>query len=61
VFDALVSQRPYKRPWRTEDAFAEIERVAGSHFDPAIATAFVECRPGVTEVMKRFADAQTAA
>jgi putative two-component system response regulator len=61
VFDALVSDRPYKRPWRPEDAFAEIERVAGSHFDPAIARAFLECRPDVLAVMARFADESTTA
>ena len=59
VFDALVSERPYKRAWRHDDAFAEIERVAGSHFDPAIASAFLECRPNVLAVMARFADEST--
>jgi putative two-component system response regulator len=56
VFDALVSERPYKRAWRPDDAFAEIERVAGSHFDPVIASAFLECRPNVLAVMERFTD-----
>ena len=41
VYDALVSKRPYKEPWTPEDALAEIERSAGSHFDPAVAEAFV--------------------
>jgi CHASE2 domain-containing sensor protein len=41
VFDALVSRRPYKEPWTPEEALAEIERSAGSHFDPEIAAAFV--------------------
>jgi len=61
VFDALVSERPYKQPWRPEDAFAEIERVAGSHFDPAIAGAFLECRQDVVAIMERFADESTTA
>jgi putative two-component system response regulator len=42
VFDALVSRRPYKEPWAHEDALAEIERSAGTHFDPDVAAAFVE-------------------
>jgi CHASE2 domain-containing sensor protein len=41
VFDALVSRRPYKEPWSVDDALAEIERSAGSHFDPVLAGAFV--------------------
>jgi response regulator RpfG family c-di-GMP phosphodiesterase len=41
VFDALVSRRPYKEPWAVEDALAEIERSAGTHFDPDLAEAFV--------------------
>jgi putative two-component system response regulator len=41
VYDALVSRRPYKEPWSPEEALAEIERCAGTHFDPMIAGAFV--------------------
>src|SRR3954466_1564151 len=36
VFDALISERPYKRAWPLADALAEIERGSGSHFDPAL-------------------------
>jgi putative two-component system response regulator len=45
VFDALVSDRPYKRAWLEEEALAEIERLAGTHFDPDIAQLFLERRP----------------
>jgi CHASE2 domain-containing sensor protein len=41
VFDALVSRRPYKEPWPVDEALAEIERSAGTHFDPILAEAFV--------------------
>ena len=40
VFDALTSDRPYKRAWSIEDAAAEIVRGAGKHFDPAVVEAF---------------------
>ncbi|MGR6429841.1 HD domain-containing phosphohydrolase [Rhizobium sp. PAMB 3174] len=42
VFDALCSERPYKKPWPVDKAFQEIVRSSGSHFDPACVAAF--CR-----------------
>ena len=42
VFDALVSARPYKGPWSGLDAAAEIRKGVGIHFDPTIASAFLE-------------------
>lgn len=41
VFDALTSARPYKAAWPVEEAYAEILRGRGSHFDPACVDAFV--------------------
>ena len=41
VFDALTSNRPYKRAWPLAAALAEIRALRGSHFDPAIADAFL--------------------
>jgi CHASE2 domain-containing sensor protein len=41
VYDALVSERPYKKPWTHEEALAEIEKCAGTHFDPVVAEAFL--------------------
>jgi putative two-component system response regulator len=41
VFDALTHERPYKRAWTVRDACQEIERLRGSHFDPAVADALL--------------------
>lgn len=41
VFDALVSDRPYKRSWSRDEAAAHIDAHAGTHFDPACAAAFL--------------------
>jgi CHASE2 domain-containing sensor protein len=41
VFDALLSERPYKEPWRVDDALAELRRQRGAHFDPAVVDAFL--------------------
>jgi putative two-component system response regulator len=42
VFDALCSERPYKKAWPIEDAYAEIINCSGTHFDPACVVAFQE-------------------
>lgn len=41
VFDALVSERCYKKPMSYDDAFALIEREAGEHFDPDVVELFM--------------------
>jgi putative nucleotidyltransferase with HDIG domain len=41
TFDAMTSDRPYRRAVSFEDASAEISRCAGQQFDPAITNAFL--------------------
>jgi CHASE2 domain-containing sensor protein len=41
VFDALLSGRPYKKPWPVEDALEEMRRERGRQFDPAVVDAFL--------------------
>ncbi|HWD99064.1 MAG TPA: HD domain-containing phosphohydrolase [Bryobacteraceae bacterium] len=42
VFDALTHDRPYKRAWKREAALAEIQRLAGRHFDPDLVHLFLQ-------------------
>jgi len=42
VYDALVSERPYKKAFTNEEALGIIMKEAGSHFDPLIADVFKE-------------------
>lgn len=42
VFDALISERPYKRAWTRAAACAEIEASAGTQFDPNVVAVFLE-------------------
>lgn len=44
VFDALISERCYKKPMSYEDAFALIERESGEHFDPEVVELFLELK-----------------
>jgi HD-GYP domain-containing protein (c-di-GMP phosphodiesterase class II) len=41
VYDALTSPRPYKAAWTHEQASAEIVRLRGAQFDPAVVDAFL--------------------
>ena len=42
AFDAMTSQRPYRDALEPEAAASEVDRCAGTQFDPTIARAFVD-------------------
>lgn len=42
VFEALTSERPYKKAWETEKALRYIIEQKGHHFDPQIVDAFIK-------------------
>lgn len=56
VFDALTSERPYKKAWPLEQASEHIKANAGTHFDPTCVSAFFEHWEAVLEIRQRFAD-----
>jgi putative nucleotidyltransferase with HDIG domain len=41
AFNAMTTTRSYRRAMRVEDAIAEMERCAGSHFDPRVVEALL--------------------
>src|SRR5881227_189078 len=41
-FDAMTSDRPYRAAMPTEQAIEEVDRCAGTQFDPDVALAFLE-------------------
>lgn len=43
AFDAMTSMRPYRRALPVDNALQEVERCAGTQFDPAFASAFLDC------------------
>jgi CHASE2 domain-containing sensor protein len=45
VFDALVSERPYKEAWTLDTALAELALLSGSHLDPRLVDAFLGIGP----------------
>ncbi|MGB9521497.1 MAG: HD domain-containing phosphohydrolase, partial [Anaerolineales bacterium] len=42
VYDALTSDRPYRKAWSKEQALDYIQSQAGKHFDPQVVRAFLE-------------------
>ena len=57
VFDALVSERCYKKAFPFEKAMDIIKQDAGTHFDPKVAEAFISSADEVSAVMERLSEA----
>jgi HD-GYP domain-containing protein (c-di-GMP phosphodiesterase class II) len=58
VFDALTSERPYKKPFSLTASLEILRQGAGSHFDPALIAQFERLAPDLYE---RFANRDEAA
>lgn len=61
VFDALTSERPYKKAWSIEEAMVLLKEEAGRHFDPQVVAAFDQVVDKVPQIRAAFADAQEKA
>ena len=42
VYDALVTERPYKNPFTHEEAVEIIKKDSGTHFDPKLVEVFLK-------------------
>jgi putative two-component system response regulator len=58
VFDALISDRPYKQAWTVDETLAEIARQSGLQFDPQIAALLLDLGP---ELRREYAAPQPLA
>lgn len=54
VFDALVSERQYKKGMDLEQAFAIMEKERGNSFDPALLDVFLESKEEFGDLMKEL-------
>jgi putative nucleotidyltransferase with HDIG domain len=59
AFDAMTSDRPYRKGMAPAIAFAEIEKQVGCQFDPAFAAAFLGMKETLLKEMNLQASVQT--
>lgn len=52
VYDALTSERAYKRAFTPDEAADVIERGSGSHFDPALVQAFASVKDRFAQITR---------
>lgn len=55
VYDALTSERPYKRAFSDEDALAIIRGSSGTQFDPQLVEHFIDIYPEFQKQMQALA------
>jgi len=56
VFDALGSERVYKKAWELERILALFKEQSGKHFDPELVTLFLENLETFTAIRNKFKD-----
>ena len=54
VFDALTSERPYKKAWTLEAAVDFLLQGSGKHFDPQCVQAFLDAWEDVLDIRNRY-------
>ncbi|MER2490466.1 HD-GYP domain-containing protein [Catenovulum sediminis] len=58
VFDALTSERPYKKEWSIEDSVQQIYQGSGTHFDPHLINIFREVLPDILDIKEQYAESK---
>jgi putative two-component system response regulator len=58
VFDALTSERPYKRAWSIDNAVELLEREKGNHFDPELVPLFLRSLSEIKSINSTLDDRQ---
>lgn len=56
VFDAITSERPYKKSWPIDDAVAFLREGRGTHFDPLCVDTFFDSLDEVLRIREQFRD-----
>jgi len=61
VFDALGSDRVYKKAWRLEDILAYFREQRDQHFDPALVDIFFANLDSILRIREQYADSSQGA
>ena len=56
VFDALTSERPYKKAWPINEALTYINEQSGKHFDPEVVEHFNACLDRILAIRRQYQD-----
>jgi len=54
VYDALISERPYKKPIPHEESCKIIEEGSGTHFDPVLIEVFVKVKDNFKTIVQEI-------
>ncbi|NOU70090.1 HD domain-containing protein [Paenibacillus sp. LMG 31458] len=57
VFDALGSERVYKKAWELDRILTLFKEERGEHFDPKVVDAFFQQLPAILRVRDQYSDA----
>ncbi len=61
VFDALTTERPYKKAFSNEKAYEILREGRGTHFDPKVLDAFFERLDDVVAIQDQYSHTKKAA
>jgi HD-GYP domain-containing protein (c-di-GMP phosphodiesterase class II) len=51
-YDAMITDRPYRRAKPKKEAIAELRRCSGTQFDPLVVESFIEVLETDPEIQK---------
>jgi response regulator RpfG family c-di-GMP phosphodiesterase len=56
VFDALTTERPYKKAWSNEKTMSLLQEERGQHFDPKLVDIFINNFDDVLLIQQKYRD-----
>lgn len=54
VFDALTTERPYKKAWSIDDTIDFLREQSGKHFDPELVETFIAVLPEILQIRDEY-------
>lgn len=54
LFDALTSERPYKKAWDMDEAVGWIREQSGKQFDPLLVSVFMDQLDTIKDTIKKI-------